>query len=126
MPQLQPSIGMHSSQNAMSMLLCYTRLQDAAGRAHELLSSLSRCLLLRALLQRTTSGRESLQVLDIMAISRFINITFMNTKITMTKMTAQLLVISSKNSSPATRSQTQPGTYARFAPFTSRSRQVRL
>ena len=94
---------------------------DATGLAHELLS-FSRSLLLRALLQRTTSGRESLQVLDIMAISRFINTTFMTRKMRMTQMTAQLLVISSKNSSPATRSFTQPCTHARFASFTSLSR----
>jgi hypothetical protein len=63
-----------------------------------------------------------LQVLDIMAIRRFINTTFMTRKMRMTQMTAQLLVISSKNSSPATRSFTQPCTYARFASFTSLSR----
>jgi hypothetical protein len=57
-------------------------------------------------------------VFDMMAMSKFIKITFITMKMMSIHMTAQSLVISSKCNSPATRSQTQTCTHARFEAFT--------
>ena len=54
-------------------------------------------------------------MLDMMAMSKFIKTTLLTRKMRMIHTTAQSLVISSKNNSPATRSRTQPCTYAFFS-----------
>ena len=117
MPEgLLPAAGVEASPAGTLPMAYAAVLHAAPGRRRD---GAGGCPPPRAILSLTALRAEGgLQVFDMMAMSKFIKTTFITMKIMSIHMTAQSLVISSKCNSPATKSQTQACTPARFGAFT--------
>lgn len=113
MPEgLLPAAGVEASPAGTLPMAYAAVLHAAPGRRRD---GAGGCPPPRAILSLTALRAEGgLQVFDMMAMSKFIKTTLLTRKMRMIHTTAQSLVISSKNNSPATRSRTQPCTYAFF------------